>query len=43
IVLQYNNKVEMVPSNIIANIFKFTKETFFEADKDERENVKVKF
>lgn len=43
IVMQYNNKVEMVPSNIIANMFHFKKETFFEADKTERENVQVKF
>lgn len=43
IVMQYNNKVEMVPSNIIANIFKFQKETFFEVNGEERENVKVKF
>lgn len=42
-VLQYNNKVEMVPSNIIASIFKFTKEAFFEANEAERENVQVKF
>ena len=32
-VLTYNNKVEMVPSNIVAGIFKFKKATFFEADK----------
>lgn len=43
IVLQYNNKVEMVPSNIIANMFHFKKETFFEAQETERENVQVKF
>jgi len=43
IVMQYNNKVEMVPSNIIANMFHFKKETFFEAEKSERENVQVKF
>lgn len=43
IVLQYNNKVEMVPSNIVASIFKFTKETFFAASEAEKENVKVKF
>lgn len=43
IVMQYNNKVEMVPSNIIANMFHFKKETFFEAEKTERENVQVKF
>ena len=42
-VLLYNNKVEMVPSNIIASIFKFKKETFFEANETERENVQVKF
>ena len=42
-VLMYNNKVEMVPSNIIASIFKFKKETFFEANEAERENVQVKF
>lgn len=43
IVMQYNNKVEMVPSNIIANMFHFKKEAFFEAEKAERENVQVKF
>lgn len=43
IVMQYNNKVEMVPSNIIANMFHFKKETFFEAQETERENVQVKF
>lgn len=43
IVMQYNNKVEMVPSNIVASIFKFKKETFFEAAEAERENVQVKF
>lgn len=42
-VLIYNNKVETVPSNIIASIFKFKKEAFFEAGEAERENVKVKF
>lgn len=43
IVMQYNNKIEMVPSNIVANIFKFQKQAFFEADNESRENVKVKF
>ena len=43
IVMQYNNKVEMVPSNIVASIFKFGKETFFQANETERENVQVKF
>ena len=42
-VLMYNNKIEMVPSNIIASLFKFKQETFFEANEAERENVQVKF
>ena len=43
IVMQYNNKVETVPSNIVASIFKFNKETFFQANETERQNVQVKF
>ena len=42
-VLKYNNKIEMFPSNIIASIFNFSKEGFFEATEADRENVKVKF
>lgn len=42
-VLVYNNKIDMVPSNIIASLFKFTKEAFFEATETERGNVQVKF
>ena len=42
-VLQYNNKTEVIPSNIVASICKFKKEAFFEANDQERENVKVKF
>ena len=42
-VLMYNNKVEMFPSNLVASMFKFNKEAFFEADEKERENVQVKF
>lgn len=42
-VLKLNNKIEMFPSNIIAGMFNFTKKDFFEASKEERENVKVKF
>ena len=42
-VMLYNNKVSMVPSNIIASIFKFNKEAFFEANETERQNVSVKF
>ncbi len=43
VVLQYNNKIQMFPSNIIAGLFGFKTESFFEANKEERENVKVKF
>ena len=39
----YNNKVEMIPSNIVAGIFGFKTRTMFEVDAAERENVKVKF
>jgi len=43
-VLQLNNKIEMFPSNIIANMFNFKTATFFEIEnKEERENVKVQF
>ena len=42
-VLQYNNIVEMFPSNIVASMFKFTKYEFFKIDEKEKENPKVKF
>lgn len=42
-VLMYNNKIEMFPSNLVASVFGFKKETFFEVDTKERENVQVKF
>ncbi len=42
-VLMLNNKIEMFPSNLVASMFGFKKETFFEADEKERENVQVKF
>ncbi len=42
-VLQYNNKVQMFPGNIVASLFKFKTEVFYEIDKEERENVSVKF
>lgn len=43
-VLFLNNKIEMFPSNIIAGMFNFTKEQFFEVDSpEERKNVKVSF
>jgi LemA protein len=42
-VMKYNNKVEMFPSNFIAGLFHFAKESFFEASSEEKQNVKVKF
>jgi len=43
-VLRMNNKVEMFPSNIIAGMFNFTREQFFEVDApEERQAVKVSF
>lgn len=38
-----NNKIEMFPSNIVAGMFKFKEEKMFEAQEQERENVKVQF
>lgn len=42
-VLDYNNKIQTVPSSIIANMFGFKEEAFFEATEAERKNVKVAF
>ncbi|MBW6460239.1 MAG: LemA family protein [Bacteroidales bacterium] len=43
-VLFYNNKIQMFPSNIIAGMFGFKEEVFFEIeDKTEREVPKVSF
>ena len=43
-VLRYNNKIEMVPTNIIASMFNFTKEEFFEVEnKTERAVPQVTF
>jgi LemA protein len=43
-VLFFNNKTQMFPSNIIAGMFNFKKEEFFEIeDKKQRETPKVSF
>ena len=43
-VLYFNNKIEMFPSNILAGMFNFAKEAFFELeDKGERAVPKVSF
>jgi LemA protein len=40
-VLTYNNKIQTVPSNIIAGMFNFTKREFFTAPEEEKEVPKV--
>ena len=42
-VMKLNNKIQMFPSNLVANMFGFKKRDYFEAQASERENVKVKF
>lgn len=42
-VLKYNNKVEMIPTNIVAGLFGFKKYEFFEIMDEERQVTKVKF
>ncbi len=42
-VMNYNNKVETIPSNIVANLCHFTKEAFFEVTEEERTAPKVSF
>ena len=42
-VLKYNNAREVFPTVIIANIFNFEATTYFKAEEEERQNVKVEF
>lgn len=42
-VLKYNNKVEMIPTNIVAMLFRFKKYEFFEISEEERQVTKIKF
>lgn len=42
-VLLYKNKIETFPSVIVAKLFGFKPESFFEATSEERKNVNVKF
>lgn len=42
-VLSYNNKVQTIPSNIVANLCHFKEETFFKVDEKDREVPKVSF
>lgn len=42
-VLKYKNKIEMFPTNIVASMFHFKPEAFFEATEAEKEVPKVQF
>ncbi|MFA6513390.1 MAG: LemA family protein, partial [Patescibacteria group bacterium] len=42
-VLDFNTKVQMFPSNLIANAFAFKPFEFFEAEEADKQSVKVKF
>lgn len=42
-VLDFNTKVQMFPSNIIANVFGFRPFEFFAATEEERKKIEVKF
>lgn len=41
-VLKYKNKLEMFPSNIVADIFNFKPELFFEIDDDDKNNPTIR-
>lgn len=43
VIRNYNNKVEMFPNSIFTGLFGYKSKTMFEANANERENVKIKF
>ncbi len=42
-VLEFNSKIQLFPSNVIANMFGFKSAEFFAANEEERKAVKVSF
>ena len=42
-VMEYNTKIQVFPSLLIARLFNFQKEEFFEADEAAKDEIKVKF
>lgn len=42
-VRDFNTKIQVFPTNLIAGMMKFTKYEFFEASDEEKKNVQVKF
>lgn len=43
VVMEYNTKIATFPNNLLAGMFSFTTEEFFEATQEERKKVEVKF
>lgn len=43
VVMDFNNKIQVFPNNIFAKTLHFEKQESFEAEAEERKNVKVKF
>jgi LemA protein len=43
VVMEYNNAVQMFPTSIIAGIFDFKQEAFFQIDEDEKQTPQVRF
>ena len=43
VVRQYNEKIAIFPNNLIAGMFKFEPQEFFEVEEADKENVKVEF
>lgn len=41
-VTRYNTKINVVPANIVASMFKFKEENLFEIEEDKKENIKIK-
>ena len=42
-VLNYNNKIQSIPSNVIARMFNFTEREYYEGDEQAREVPRVQF
>ena len=42
-VTNYNNKIEVVPSNLIASLFGFKQAQLFEIEEYKKENINIKF
>ncbi|MDO8509900.1 MAG: LemA family protein, partial [bacterium] len=42
-VRDFNTKIQVFPTNMIASSLKFTKYEFFQAEEKEKQNVQVKF